>query len=83
MSNVADLMSRRIRRGEPALHFTTATKALAFATAQVAELQSKADSLLVLSAEELDLSLAQVQAVLHELIRLHTDVPERRTPDGC
>ncbi len=72
MSNVIDLLSRRTRRGEPALRFRTAADALAFAREQVADLERLTGSALLLVADDLDHRLAQVHAVLDACIDLHT-----------
>lgn len=71
MSNVVDLLSRRVSRGETVLHFRTAPEALSYALRQIRDLERRTDSALVLDARELDLPLAQVAAVLAECLRLH------------
>ena len=68
---VHDLLSRRARKHKPALHFDTDVDALTFARGQVRELQAKADTALLLNAEELDLPLSQLAAVLEACLRLH------------
>jgi|tagenome__1003787_1003787.scaffolds.fasta_scaffold20885188_3 hypothetical protein len=74
MSNVVDLMSRRATRGQPVVHFRSAVDALAYASEQIRHLQRLTDAALLIDAEELDLPLAQVAAVLTECIRLHAHI---------
>jgi predicted proteasome-type protease len=72
MTSVVDLLERRARRQEEALHFPTPIEALAYATEQVRELQDRAGVSLLLTAEELDLPLSQLAAVLDACLRLYT-----------
>ena len=66
MSNVVDLLTRRATRGQTVLRFDGPTDALDFAVRQVRELQDHLERHLLLTAEELDLRLAQLAAVLIE-----------------
>lgn len=77
MSNVVDLLSRRQRRGEHVVHFTSAREALEFATRQVRDLEHLAGSALLLHARELELPLSQAAAVLAECTRLHAEHDNR------
>lgn len=71
MNPVTDLLSRRARRHQPALHFDTPIEALTFARTQIGELEDMAGSALLLTAEELDLPLTQLAAVLDACLRLY------------
>lgn len=75
MSNVVDLLTRRQTRGEPALHFRSATEALAYAARQVRDLERLTGTALVIAASDLELPLAQVAAILAECSRLHAHLP--------
>lgn len=73
MTPVIDLLERRARRHEEALHFPTPIEALTFASEQVRELRDQAAAALLVNAEELDLPLSQLAAVLDACLRLYTD----------
>lgn len=75
-ANVHDLLSRRARRHRPALHFDTPIEALTFARTQITELQDRTAGQLLLNAEELDLPLSQLGAVLDACLRLYTQPRE-------
>jgi hypothetical protein len=80
-ATVHDLLSRRATRQRPALHFDTDVEALSFASRQVRELQDRTGSALFLDAQELDLPLSQLAAVLDACLRLY-DRPQKETPDA-
>lgn len=75
-ANVHDLLSRRARRHRPALHFDTPIEALTFLRTQVSELQDQTAGQLLLKAEELDLPLSQLGAVIDACLRLYTQPRE-------
>lgn len=72
MNEVVDLLARRVERDREALHFPTPIEALTFAATQVRELQDQADAALFLDADELELPLSQLAAVLDACLRLYT-----------
>jgi hypothetical protein len=69
-AKVVDLLARRAARRETVLHFDTAVVALEFAAAQVSDLQAKSGTALLITAEDLELPLAQLAAVLLECRRV-------------
>lgn len=71
-ATVHDLLSRRARKHRPALHFETDVDALTFARAQVRELLDRTDGRLFLNAQDLNLPLSQLAAVLDACLRAHT-----------
>lgn len=70
MTQVVDLLTARAKRGGRVLEFDSPDDALAFASTQVRELQALVGHALLLSAEDLDLPLAQAAAIISEVRRL-------------
>jgi hypothetical protein len=81
-ATVHDLLSRRATRRRPGLYFDTDLEALSFASRQVRELQDRADSALFLNAQELNLPLSQLAAVLDACLRLCNRPGDRGAPDA-
>ena len=75
--NVADLLSVRRRRQQPALHFETDYEALLFAASCLADLHRTAVKG-ELAPDVLALKLDQAGSVIHACIRLHDRESETR-----
>lgn len=77
-ATVTNLLERRTRRQEPALHFETDREALLFAAACVDELRQTATAAQGLDPEVTRLKLDQAADVIRACIRLHDRESETR-----
>lgn len=77
-ATVTDLLAERAKRGRTVVHFPTPVEALQFAARQVAEARSLTDSALLLDAQETDLALRRVAAVLDACLDLYARDPQNQ-----
>ncbi|HWL99086.1 MAG TPA: hypothetical protein VNP20_17215 [Nocardioidaceae bacterium] len=71
-ATIHDLLARRDRRHQAALHFRNDVEALTYAAERIDELLDLADEALLLDTERLRLPLSQAASILRACKRLHT-----------